>query len=50
MKTVRRYALKELINIVCGQFLKSTFGEELAFDLPPPSISEIGKEGCIKPV
>ncbi len=32
-------ALKELINIVCGQFLTAAFGEGPVFDLLPPSIS-----------
>ena len=38
-------ALEELINIVCGQFLTTVFGEELIFDLSPPSVLQIGKAG-----
>jgi len=34
-------ALKELINVVCGQFLTEIFGEEPIFDLLPPSVSQI---------
>jgi CheY-specific phosphatase CheX len=34
-------ALKELNNIVCGQFLTSAFGENPLFDLSPPSVKQI---------
>ncbi len=34
-------ALKELLNIVCGQFLAAAFGRTLVFDLSTPTIAEI---------
>ena len=34
-------ALKELINIVCGQFLTKVYGDTGIFDLSPPNIIEI---------
>ena len=34
-------ALKELLNIACGQFLTATFGDVPIFELSPPSVSEI---------
>ena len=34
-------ALKELINIVCGQFLTKVYGDTGTFDLSPPNIIEI---------
>ncbi len=36
-------AVKELVNIVCGQFLTSAFGDEPIFDLLPPVSLEIDK-------
>jgi len=37
-------ALKELLNIVCGQFLATAFGNTLVFDLAIPSVAQIGSE------
>lgn len=37
-------ALKELLNICCGQFLTAHFGEEPVFDLTKPEVSKIGTE------
>ena len=37
-------ALKELINIVCGQFLTKIYGDVCVFDLSPPSILEVSNE------
>jgi len=34
-------ALKELINVVCGQFLTAAFGEDPVIDMSPPAVSEI---------
>lgn len=34
-------ALKELLNIVCGQFLTKFYGQEPVFDLSVPVIKEI---------
>lgn len=31
--------LEELLNVVCGQFLTSAFGDEMIFDLSPPLVS-----------
>ena len=36
-------AIKELLNIVCGQFLTSAFGDEPVFDLLPPASLKIDK-------
>ena len=36
-------ALAELLNIVCGQFLTTVYGDAPVFDLSPPSILEIGE-------
>ena len=35
-------ALKELLNIVFGQFLAAAFGQKLVFDLATPSVAQIG--------
>ncbi len=37
-------ALKELLNIVCGQLLTSAYGDEPVFDLTVPEVEEVGKE------
>ena len=34
-------ALKELLNIVCGQFLTSAFGSGLVFDLSIPTVEHL---------
>jgi CheY-specific phosphatase CheX len=34
-------ALKELLNITCGQFLTAMFGEESVFDFSIPQVTEI---------
>ena len=36
-------ALEEFINVVCGQFLTTAFGDAPVFDLSPPSVLEIGE-------
>lgn len=36
-------SLKELTNIVCGQFLTLHFGQEQIFDLSPPTVSVLDK-------
>jgi len=38
-------ALKELLNIVCGQFLTTVFGEGPVFDLSVPEVKELDREG-----
>ena len=38
-------ALKELLNIFCGQMLTTVYGEEPVFDLSVPEVKEIDKEG-----
>lgn len=38
-------ALKELLNVVCGQFLAAAFGQTLVFDLATPSVTQIDAEG-----
>ena len=37
-------AIKELTNILCGQFITSLFGEDMIFDLSPPSVEAINRE------
>ena len=36
-------ALKELLNIVCGQLLTTVYGEEPVFDLTVPELVELDK-------
>ena len=38
-------ALKELLNIFCGQMLTTVYGEEPVFDLSVPEVKEIDKGG-----
>lgn len=38
-------ALKEFLNIVCGQLLTTVYGDEPVFDLTVPKVSEIDKAG-----
>ena len=37
-------ALKELLNIFCGQMLTTVYGEEPVFDLSVPEVKEIDKD------
>ncbi len=37
-------ALKELLNVTCGNILTALAGEEPVFDLHPPTLSEINEE------
>ena len=37
-------ALKELLNVVCGQFLTTTFGSGLLFDLSIPAVEMIDRK------
>ena len=38
-------ALRELLNITCGRFLTSLYGEEPVFDLGPPRAKELDAAG-----
>jgi CheY-specific phosphatase CheX len=50
----RRDALKEVLNMICGNFLTQWAGEDPVFELSPPSIVEIdspiSNEGSAIPV
>ena len=41
-------ALKELLNMMCGQLLTDMFGDEEVFDLSVPRLSEMDKTGWEK--
>ena len=38
-------ALQELLNVTCGRFLTSLYGEEPVFDLGPPGVEELDASG-----
>jgi chemotaxis protein CheY-P-specific phosphatase CheC len=39
-------SLKELLNVICGQFLTEYAGEKPVFDLGIPEISTLDKKNC----
>ncbi|HUX06024.1 MAG TPA: chemotaxis protein CheX [Acidobacteriota bacterium] len=41
-------ALKELLNVTCGNILTALAGEEPVFDLHPPTLSEMDEDGWNK--
>jgi chemotaxis protein CheY-P-specific phosphatase CheC len=41
-------ALREILNMACGQYLTSRWGEEEVFDLTVPSVVKIDSEGWSK--
>lgn len=40
----RHDAAKEMLNIICGQFLTEHYGEDMVFDLSPPDAENISNE------
>jgi len=39
-------SLRELLNVICGQFLTTYAGEEPVFDLSIPEVSKIEEDEC----
>lgn len=44
VKQRRQDAAQELLNVICGQFLTETYGEQQVFNLAPPSSETVKAE------